>query len=330
VEDALRWATTDEKLDRIAEMLRSIADEEPAMRRKLKRLRESDAYQEPFDTLNPLVSIVIATYTSFDTLRDVALPSALGQTHQNIEVVVVGDAAPPETAEVIEALGDPRVRYENLPMRGPYPEDPFRAWLMSGTPAFNAGLAAARGLWICPAADDDALTPEHVETLLAAAVERRLEMVYSRLRAHLADGSELLIGEFPPRHSQFGLQATLYHGGLRFMELNLSDEIFSVPNDWSLCRRMMRAGVRMGMVDTPTVDFYPSEEWGRRERLQRPEPGPSLDAARAQAAEEELARVSARAADLERQLGVLTSSKSWRLTSPLRAAGRRARGRGSR
>ena len=191
---------------------------------------------------------MIATYTSFDTLRDIALPSALGQTHQNIEVVVVGDAAPPETAEVIEALGDPRVRYENLPMRGPYPEDPVSRLAHVRHARLQRRAGGGAGPVDRPAADDDAFTPEHVETLLAAAVERRLELVYSRLRAHLADGSELLIGEFPPRHSQFGLQATLYHGGLRFMELNLSDEIFSVPNDWSLCRRMMRAGVRMGMV----------------------------------------------------------------------------------
>ena len=135
-------------------------------------------------------------------------------------------------------------------------------------------------------------------------MERRLEIVYSRLRAHLADGSERLIGEFPPRHSQFGLQATLYHGGLRFMELNLSDEIFSVPNDWSLCRRMMRAGVRMGMVDKPTVDFYPSEEWGRRERLATDGAGPELPTPRAPRRRRRSSRGSAPGpTDLERQLG---------------------------
>ena len=100
--------------------------------------------------------------------------------------------------------------------------------------------------------------PDHVERLLHAALERRLELVYSQLRAHLPDGEEAVLGEFPPRLTQFGLQGALYHSGLSFMELNLSDELFAVPNDWSLCRRMMRAGVRMGMIDSVTVDYYPS------------------------------------------------------------------------
>ncbi len=330
MEDARLGGSVDEKLDRIAEMLRSIADEEPAVRRRLTHLRNSAEYEEAFKTKKPLVSIVIATYSSFDTLRDVALPSALAQTYRNIEVVVVGDGAPPETAAVVEACGDRRVRYEHLALRGPYPDDPQRAWFMAGTPGFNAGIAAARGLWISPLADDDAFAPDHVEQLLGAALERRLEFVYSRLRAHLADGSERLIGEFPPRHGQFGLQAALYHAGLSFMELNFSDAVFGVPNDWSLCRRMMRAGVRMGMVDAATVDYYPSEEWGRRERLARDEtPAISHDAVRAHAAEEELARVRAHADELERELAVVTSSKSWRLTGPLRAAAKRARERSS-
>ena len=316
----LPGASVDQKLDRVFEILRSIADEEPEMRRRLRRLRESPHYFAAFEEPDPLVSIVVTTYTSFETLRDRALPSALAQTHRNIEVVVVGDAAPPETAEVIRAFGDRRVRYDNLPMRGPYPPDPARAWLMSGTPPYNAAVAMAQGLWIAPLADDDAFMPEHIEQLLELARERRLELVYGRLLAHLADGSETLIGEFPPRWGQFGVQGCIYHAALSFMELSLSDELFDVPNDWSLCRRMMRAGVRMGMLDKPTAHYYPSAQWGRRTEPSEP----------VAPADDELERLRARVAELEHQLAVLTSSKSWRMTSPLRAAGRRARDAGKR
>jgi glycosyltransferase involved in cell wall biosynthesis len=324
VEDPLHGASIDEKLERIAEMLRAIADEEPAMRRRLRALRASPEYREAFETPDPLVSIVIPTYRSFEQLRDVALPSALAQTHRNIEVLVVGDAAPPETAEVVAGFGDDRVRFDNLPVRGPYPEDSDRAWLVTGSPPYNAGVAAARGLWIAALADDDAFTPDHVELLLAAAVERGLEFAYSPLRAHLSDGSEVLVGEFPPRLGEFGLQGAIYHAGLTFMDLHLADEVFDVPNDWSLCRRMLRAGVRMGMIEQPTVDYYPSYEWGRRPRpMQRRE----ARAAQVDAAEQELADAHARIADLERELAVIASSHSWRLTRPLRAVGRQVRDR---
>ena len=312
MEEPLHGATLDEKLERIAEMLRAIADEEPEMRRRVTVLRESPGYGEPFDKPDPLVSIVIPTYRAVESLRGRSLPSALAQTHANIEVVVVGDAAPPGVREAIEQFRDPRVRFENLPLRGPYPDDPDRAWLVTGSAPYNAGVALARGDWVAPLADDDAFAPDHVTRLLRAAVERRLELVYSPLRAHLKDGSETLVGEFPPRLSEFGLQGALYHSGLSFMELNLSDEVFDVPNDWSLCRRMLRAGVRIGMIETPTVDYYPSWEWGGRPRpMQR---------------RAEVASAEDRVLDLERQLAVIASSKSWRLTAPLRAVAGRIRG----
>ena len=131
-------------------------------------------------------------------------------------------------------------------------------------------------------------------------------------------------GAFPPEHGQFGLQGAIYHAGLSFMELQLSDELYGVPNDWSLCRRMLRAGVRIGMVDDETVEYFPADLWGRREATPpspvAPEPPPEqapLD--------EQLARERARADDLARRLGDVTASRSWRLTAPLRASGRRLR-----
>ncbi|MEA2418773.1 MAG: hypothetical protein QOE60_979, partial [Thermoleophilaceae bacterium] len=317
VEEPLSPAPLDDKLDRIVEMLQALADEEPEMRRRLRQLRESEseAYRAAFEVPEPLVSVITPTYRAFEALRDVSLPSALAQTHRNLEIVVVGDAAPPETAAVVESFGDARLRFENLSLRGPYPEDRGRAWLVTGTPPYNAAVALARGAWIAPLADDDAWAPDHVETLLAVARQRQLEFVYTRLRVHLPDGGETVVGEFPPRLGQFGLQGALYHSGLSFMELNLSDALYGVPNDWSLCRRMMRAGVRMGMVDEPMVDYHPTHDWGRA-----PKP---MEQERERNA---LAAAESRADELERQLAAIASSRSWRLTRPLRAIGERIRG----
>jgi Glycosyl transferase family 2 len=319
VDAPLQGATLDQKVDLIVEMLRSIADEEPATRRRLEVLRGSPQYREAFEASTPLVSVVIPTYRNHRALAEVSLPSVLAQTYRNLEVVVVGDAAPPEAAAVVAACNDSRVRFDNLAVRPPRSNRPERAWLTAGSAPFNAGVAQAGGLWIAPLGDDDAFAPDHVETLLRAATEHRWELVYGRLRAHMEDGSEQLLGEFPPVLGQFGLQGAIYHAGLSFMELNLADELYGEPNDWSLCRRMIRAGVRMGMIDSPVVDYFPSGG----HKADAPEPEPQHEPP---SHKPELADAHARVAELERQLAVIASSRSWRLTRPLRDLARRLRG----
>ena len=54
----------------------------------------------------------------------------------------------------------------------------------------------------------------------------------------------------------------IYHAGLaRIFPLELTDSLYGLPSDWALFRRMLAAGVRMGMVDRVVVDGYPSGLW---------------------------------------------------------------------
>lgn len=252
--------------DRTAAIARHTYDEEPANRRRLHQLRRSEEYEPAFAEPEPLVTFIVPTYTSYETLRDVALPSILGQSYTNLEVIVSGDCAPPQTAEVIAAIGDPRVAYLNRTIRGPYPEDPSKRWFGIGGPPVNDALAIARGRWIATLGDDDAIRPDHTRNLLAAAQEHRWEHCYGLQLVHFAAGETLTLGELPPRQGQWGMQAALYHSGLRFFEAELSDAIYEEPSDWSKCRRMIRAGVRFGMIDEVVVDKHETrrrsaEEW---------------------------------------------------------------------
>jgi cellulose synthase/poly-beta-1,6-N-acetylglucosamine synthase-like glycosyltransferase len=252
---------------RAAGVARHIFDEEVANRRRLQALRASEDYELAFTEAEPLVSFLIPTYTSYETLRDVALPSILGQTYSNLEVIVVGDCAPPETEQAIASIGDPRVTYFNRGMRGPYPEDPSRRWYVVGTPPYNEALTRARGRWIAGLGDDDAVRPTHTEHLLAAARENRYEQCYGQQLVNFSEGDPMTLGEFPPSLGEWGLQAAIFHSGLRFFESELSDAIVEEPNDWSMCRRMMRAGVRIGMLDEIVVDKHETrrasaEQWG--------------------------------------------------------------------
>lgn len=250
---------------RTADVTRLTYDEEPANRRRLHELRRSGEYELAFTEPEPLVSFLVPTYSSFATLRDVALPSILGQSYSNLEIVVVGDCAPPETEAVIAEIGDPRVTYFNRTIRGPYPEDESKRWFVIGTPPFNDALAVARGRWIAVLGDDDAIRPNHTEDLLAAAQANRYEHCYGLQLVNFTEGDPLTVGQFPPTHGHWGMQAALYHAGLRFFEAELSDAIYDEPSDWSKCRRMLRAGVRFGMIDEIVVDKHETRRRNARE-----------------------------------------------------------------
>jgi hypothetical protein len=250
---------------RTSAIARHLYDEEPESRRRLHQLRRSEEYELAFTESEPLVSFIVPTYDSYETLRDVALPSILGQSYSNLEVIVSGDCAPPETAAAIAEIDDPRVVYVNRTIRGPYPEDPTKRWFSVGVPPANDALAIARGRWIAALGDDDAIRPNHTADLLAAAQEHRYEHCYGLQQVHFAEGEPLVLGEFPPKIGQWGMQAAIYHAGLRYFEPELSDAIYEEPSDWSKCRRMIRAGVRFGMIETIVVDKHETRRRSARE-----------------------------------------------------------------
>lgn len=249
-----RLAAVERDAGRAAEASRAAHEEEPENRRRLQRLRRGEDYEAAFAEAEPLVSFIVPTYDSYETLRDVALPSILGQDYSNLEVIVVGDGAPPETEAAVAAVGDPRVTYVNRTLRGPYPEQRARRWYVIGGPPFNEALALARGRWIAALGDDDAVRPNHTADLLAAARENRYEHCYGLQQVNFAEGDPIVLGSFPPRLGAWGLQSALYHSGLRFFESELLDAAYEEPGDWSKCRRMLRAGVRFGMIETIVVD----------------------------------------------------------------------------
>lgn len=250
---------------RAAEIGRHAYDEEPANRRRLRELRAGEEYELAFTEDEPLVTFIVPTYNSFETLRDVALPSILGQAYSNLQVIVTGDSAPPETEKAIAEVGDSRVIYINRTIRGPYPEEPSKRWFGIGVPPSNEALGLVRGRWIAVLGDDDAVRPNHTADLLAAAQKHRYEHCYGLQLVNFAEGEPMTLGQFPPSIGQWGLQAAIYHAGLRFFEGELSDAIYDEPSDWAKCRRMIRAGVRFGMIDEVVVDKHETRRRSARE-----------------------------------------------------------------
>jgi hypothetical protein len=271
IEDLLRAGDAEAlaRDERLRKILRVLFSDERALRERLWHERSTAEYELAYSEPEPLVSVVIPTYDNFRLLGERSLPSILAQTYQNFEVVVVGDEAPEEAAETVASFGDARLRFQNLNRRGPYPSEPTAFWHVAGIPAYNEAVRSARGRWIAPLGDDDAFRPHHIEALLELARRERREATYGRFLAHFRDDrpSEE-VGVFPPAYGQFGVQVLLYHAQLRLFEMELADELFSMPGDWSLAERMLRCGVRFGMVDDVVTDYYPSWSW-----TPRPAPG---------------------------------------------------------
>lgn len=205
---------------------------------------------------NPLVTVRIATYNRGQMVVDRSVSSALRQTYENVEVLVIGDAADSHTSEAVASITDERVRFINLPVRGTYPADPEHRWMVAGSAPMNAALALARGAWIAPCDDDDELSQDHVEVLLKSARAQRVEMIYSKARMEMAPGRWEVIGHPPLRCGHITHGSVLYSAGLRFMRHSNTSWKLAEPSDWNLWRRMQRIGVRIGFLDRVTYTHY--------------------------------------------------------------------------
>lgn len=104
-----------------------------------------------------MVSVVIPTCRRADLLGTRALPSALGQTLQDIEIIVVLDGPDSDTQARLAASGDPRLRSIVLP-------EP-----VGGSEARNVGVRAARAPWIAFLDDDDVWLPHKLADQVALA-----------------------------------------------------------------------------------------------------------------------------------------------------------------
>ena len=134
-------------------------------------------------SLNPLVSVRIPTLNRSNLLLERAIPSALGQTYKNKEVIIVGDHCTDDTRELLNKLEtETPVYWYNLPPRNSYEKkllkDPEIRWFMGPVRATNKATEFCQGQWIAHIDDDDFWTPTHINDLLRFAQHGNYEMVY--------------------------------------------------------------------------------------------------------------------------------------------------------
>lgn len=206
--------------------------------------------------VNPLVSIIIPTYNRTELLMQRSLPSVMGQTYPNIEIMVVGDGTEEETVEAMEKIDDPKVSFTNLPHYPDYPQNLLEYWAVGGVPTINWALDNAKGEWVYVVADDDALIKDAIEVLLREGLTQNVEYIYGKgLVVSNKEARLGVFGRFPP--SPGGVSPGLWKASLNF-RYDINSWTNQRPCDWDLVYRMIESGVIFGFVPKVTYKYYPN------------------------------------------------------------------------
>jgi glycosyltransferase involved in cell wall biosynthesis len=198
--------------------------------------------------MNPRVTVIIATY-NWSSVLPYSIGSALDQTFRDFELLVIGDGCTDDSEQVVAAIGDPRVRWMNLPRHGH----------QSGPN--NEGIRVARGESIAYLGHDDLWLPHHLEVLVAAL----------DAGADVAQSVAALVGDRAPQHAATNMPTATLHrrsmievtGGWRnFRELKIDPET-------DLWQRAREAGLRFAFVPRLTGIKFPAS-WRRDVYRKRP------------------------------------------------------------
>jgi glycosyltransferase involved in cell wall biosynthesis len=129
------------------------------------------------ETRRMKVSVIIPTYNRGYIIRD-ALESALSQTYQNFELIVVDDGSADDTRAVVESLQSDKIRYlRHETNRG------------NGA-ACNNGLRSATGDAIAFLDSDDMWTPQNLEREVSF-LERHPEVDAVFTDARIVEGQQV-------------------------------------------------------------------------------------------------------------------------------------------
>jgi hypothetical protein len=205
-----------------------------------------------------LVSIPIATFDRIETVVSRTVPALLGQSYQDIEIIIVADGTPADGLHRLRSVESDKIRVIPLMRRSKYPGDPLDMWFVAGSRPRNIGAKLAKGEFILWTSDDDLLAPHSLEVLVQF------------LREHPevdAVGGASQLGEDPQtlnrastssREIGFGtgaMPAWLHRRTLRVFKWSTQSwrKKWNRPADYDLAERMRRAGARFEAIDDLVV-----------------------------------------------------------------------------
>jgi glycosyltransferase involved in cell wall biosynthesis len=166
----------------------------------------------------PAVSVAITAYNSGPWVAE-AVRSALGQTLDDIELVVVDDASTDDTYEAVAAVDDTRLRlYRN-------------ATNLGEAANWNRTVSLCRSPLVKLLCSDDLLDPECVEKMSRLFSHPTVGMVFSR-RAILGDRSRA--ESYGSAHTRFGELGDVNDGRSlfeRYLQTRFDDNWVGEPSN---------------------------------------------------------------------------------------------------
>lgn len=168
----------------------------------------------------PLVSIVMATYNRSNIIA-YAIQAVLDGSLQDWELIVVGDCCTDNTAEVIAAFADPRIRFVNL-------EKNFG----EQTGPNNIGTSLARGTYLAFLNHDDLWLPNHLQQNVDILAKGDVDLVFDQGLVIMSSGNYIagaLAGQLTPYSPWTDVPASLW-----VMRRELAMEIGPWQPSWEL------------------------------------------------------------------------------------------------
>jgi glycosyltransferase involved in cell wall biosynthesis len=127
--------------------------------------------------MDPSVTVIIPTY-NWSSVLPYSIGTVLRQTFPSFELLVVGDGCTDDSEAVVGRIGDPRVKWINLPTNTGHPSEPN-----------NEGLRQARGQFIAYLGHDDLWFPHHLSCLVSA-LEQGADLAYGMYLLVEANGCD--------------------------------------------------------------------------------------------------------------------------------------------
>jgi len=204
----------------------------------------------------PLITIIVATYNRSRLLTERCIPSILGQTYDHFELIIVGDGCTDDTEELVSQIEDSRLKFHNLPERGPYPSDPVRRWLVAGTEPLNTALSLAQGDFITHLDDDDEYVPDRLEKLVNFAIEHQCDVVWHPFWWEQEDGEWIINQAVEFAHAETTNGAILYRGWFKKLPFRIDAYRLMEPGDWNRCRRIKYIDPVLMRYSEPLLRHY--------------------------------------------------------------------------
>lgn len=199
--------------------------------------------------MNPLVSLVMGTWRRPQLVLE-AIENARAQTYRPLELVIVSDGPDDELAaamydEINRPGTDLAIRYVELG----YHASSLFTYSISAAPFAVAQFLATGPLqmWL---SDDERMTPDHVESLVALLTERDVDFVYSLAECYYAETPEqrFTVGQYPPAHG--AIVNALYRREL--LDYGMFELHTGSGTDWAQVRRWREVGASCALLTRVT------------------------------------------------------------------------------